>query len=170
METLPTFHQITLDFVEKRGRPKSIAFCRKMWFFKVSLAKKWRLSFMTQFLITMMTIVKRILFGYCDPQKVLYVANSFSLQSFAKLSLVAHRIEASIMTNGFYCFFLLQFRMRLIFFCQWVGNVKRTGVRNSVPPTQMGNVRYILYVNLRKNEKNIKKSTFCKLPMQLPSN
>ena len=121
LETLSTFHQITLDFVEKRGRPKSIAFCRKMWFFKVSLAKKWRLSFMTQFLITMMTIVKRILFGYCDPQKVLYVANSFSLQSFAKLSLVAHRIEASIMTNGFYCFFLLQFRMRLIFFCQWVG-------------------------------------------------
>ena len=107
---------------------------------------------MTQFLITKMTIVKRILFGFCNPQKILYVANSFSLQSFAKLSLVSHRIEASIMTNGFYCFFLLQFRMRLIFFLSV--SRKGTGVRNSLPPTQMDNV------DLRKHERNIKKVLF----------
>ena len=40
VETLPTFHQITLEFVEKRGRPKSIAFCRKMWNFSRSVWQK----------------------------------------------------------------------------------------------------------------------------------
>ena len=45
LETLSTFHQITLDFVEKRGRPKSIAFCRKMWIFQGQFGKKMKIIF-----------------------------------------------------------------------------------------------------------------------------